>query len=189
MFSGMGKHEVRLTGHKAGPCGIDVTLVTLKFDCQGCNVVVDLTIVCDLTSQPPIIGVHHCHLENLKVATGAGEHVAEPGWQGLDGGTGTSVGLSVEVDNVRLFIGPLCRTIPRDHSVVVEAYPLSLLVESIADGDVEVSNLHVIEVEALRRLVEGPLIVENALFKAVELILIGFGGDGGVSLAIGDDLK
>jgi hypothetical protein len=62
------------------------------------------------------------------------------------------------------------------------------LIEPIADWDMEVGDPSIVEDEALRWLIEGPLIVEDMLLKAMELILIGFGGNGGVSLAIGDGL-
>jgi hypothetical protein len=87
-----------------------------------------------------------------------------------------------------LLVGPLCGTVPQDSPIVVEAYPLGLLIKPIANRDVEVSNLPVVEGEALRWLIEGPPVVEYTLFKAVESVLIGFGGDGGVGLAIGDGL-
>jgi hypothetical protein len=77
-FHGTGKHKTGLTGHEAGLCGVDVMLVPLKFDCQRCDVVVDLVVVCDLASQPPVVSVGHCHLKDLKVTTRASEHMVEP---------------------------------------------------------------------------------------------------------------
>jgi hypothetical protein len=78
MFCGMGEHEMGLTRHETGPCGIDVALVPLEFDCQGCDVVIDFSVSCDFTSQPPVVSVsHHC-LKYLEVAAGAGEHMPEP---------------------------------------------------------------------------------------------------------------
>jgi hypothetical protein len=62
------------------------------------------------------------------------------------------------------------------------------LIEPVADRDVEVSDLSMVEGEALRWLIEGPFVVEDVLFKAMELVLIGFSGDGSVNLAIGDGL-
>ena len=69
-----------LIGHETGLCGINVTLVPLEFDCEGSNVIVDLSVLCDLLSQPPVISIGHHHLQYLKVDTGAGEHVLEPDW-------------------------------------------------------------------------------------------------------------
>jgi hypothetical protein len=62
------------------------------------------------------------------------------------------------------------------------------LVEPIADRDVKVGDLPVVKGEVFWWLVESPLVVELALLKAVESILVGFGGDGGVGLMIGDGL-
>jgi hypothetical protein len=87
-----------------------------------------------------------------------------------------------------LLVGALHGTIPQDSPIVIEAYPLGLLVEPIANRDVKVGDLPMVEGEAFWWLVESPLIVELTLLKAVESILIGFGGNSGVSLVIGDGL-
>jgi hypothetical protein len=68
-------------------------------------------------------------------------------------------------------------------------YPLGLLIEPITNRDVKVSNLSVVEGEALRQLIEGPFVMEDVLFMPMELVFVGFGGDGGVSLTIGDGLQ
>jgi hypothetical protein len=49
--------------------------------------------------------------------------------------------------------------VPRDGSVIVEVYPLGLLVMPVANRDVEVGNLSVVEGEALWGYVEGLLLV------------------------------
>jgi hypothetical protein len=54
-------------------------LVSLKLDCQGCDVVVDLSVSYDLARQPLVIGFGHCGLEDLEVTARAGEHMLEPG--------------------------------------------------------------------------------------------------------------
>jgi hypothetical protein len=67
-----------LTRHETGLRSIDVALVPLKFNCQGCDVVVDFSVPCDFMSQPPVVSVgHHC-LKYLEVAAGADEHMPEP---------------------------------------------------------------------------------------------------------------
>jgi hypothetical protein len=55
-------------------------LVPLKFNRQCCDVVVDLVVVRDLVSQPPVVSVSHCHLKDLEVTTRASEHMVEPRW-------------------------------------------------------------------------------------------------------------
>jgi hypothetical protein len=42
------------------------------------DVIVDLSIPCDLLGQAPVINVGHSGLEDLKFAIGAGEQVLEP---------------------------------------------------------------------------------------------------------------
>jgi 3-deoxy-D-arabino-heptulosonate 7-phosphate (DAHP) synthase class II len=79
-------------------------LVALKFDRQGCDVVVDLAVVHDFAGQAPVISVSHCSLEYLKVASRACEHVPEPDQQGFNGGVSTGVSLSIEVDGVGLLV-------------------------------------------------------------------------------------
>ena len=88
-----------------------------------------------------------------------------------------------------MLIRPLCRAVPQDSSIVVKAYPLGLLIEPIANRDVKVGDLPVVEGEAFRWCIEGSLIVEDTLLKTMELVLIGFGGDGSVGLMIGDGLE
>jgi hypothetical protein len=163
-------------------------LIPLKLDSQGHDVVVNLSISRDLLSQAPVISLGHCHLEDLEVAARASEHVLKPGWQGFDGRVCAMVSLGVEVNDVCLLIGSLCGTVPWDGSVVVETYPLGFLVKPIADRDVEIGDLSVVEDEALWWCVEAVLIMEDALLKVVVLVLISFSGDGGVGLMVGDGL-
>jgi hypothetical protein len=63
------------------------------------------------------------------------------------------------------------------------------LVQSVAHWDVEVSDLPVIEDITTRWFVEGILIVEDALLKGADLILVVLGCNSSISLLIGDGLK
>jgi hypothetical protein len=103
---------MRLTGYETGLWYIDVALVPLELDHQGCDIIINLSVSCDLMGQPPVVGVSHCGLQYLKVATRASEHVLEPCQQGFNGGVGAGVSLGIEVNDVGLFIVPLCGTIP-----------------------------------------------------------------------------
>jgi hypothetical protein len=98
------------------------------------------------------------------------------------------VSLGIEVNNVRLLIGALCGAVPRDCAIVIKTDPLGSLVQSIADWDVEVGDLPIVESVAFRRSVVGVLIVEDMLLEPLELLFICLGDDGGVGFVIGDGL-
>jgi hypothetical protein len=66
--------------------------------------------------------------------------------------------------------------------------PFCLLVESIADWNVEVGNFAVVERVTGRGLVEGVFVVEDALFEVVNPILIPLYCDGSGGLSVGDGL-
>jgi hypothetical protein len=78
VFGSVGKHEVGLTRHEAGPRGIEVMLVLLDLDGQCGDVIINLLVSHDLSCQPPVVGLGHHRLEDVKVATWTSEHVAEP---------------------------------------------------------------------------------------------------------------
>jgi hypothetical protein len=71
------------------------------------------------------------------------------------------------------------------------------LVKPVADWDVEVGNFAVVEYVALRRVVEGVLIVEDTLFEVTDSILVplccnsggGFSVRNGLEESIGDAPK
>jgi hypothetical protein len=54
---------------------------------------------------------------------------------------------------------------------------------------VEISDLPIIEHEAVRCVVEGVLVVEDMLLQMVDTILIGLLGDSSVSFTIHDGLE
>ena len=67
--------------------------------------------------------------------------------------------------------------------------PLCLLVESIASGDGEITDLPIVENEALRWLVKGVLIVEDMLLQVMDVVFVHLGGDGGISFAVSNGLE
>jgi hypothetical protein len=98
------------------------------------------------------------------------------------------VGHSIEIDNMGLLIGPLGAVISGYGPIVVELYPFGLFVEPIANWDVEVTDLPVIELIPSWGLVEALLVMEYMLFKVVDAILVLLGGDAGVDLTVGNGL-
>jgi hypothetical protein len=62
------------------------------------------------------------------------------------------------------------------------------LVKPIANWDVEVGDFAIIECVASGRFIEGVLVVEDALFEMMDLILVAFCCDGGGGLSVGDGL-
>jgi len=79
--------------------------------------------------------------------------------------------------------------IPGHHSIVIETDPLGLLIQSTADGDVEVTDLPIVEDVACGWLIEGVLIVQDPLLKGADMVLILFCGDSGVGLSVSDGLE
>jgi hypothetical protein len=79
--------------------------------------------------------------------------------------------------------------VARDGTVVVEADPLCLLVESVAHWNVEVGDFAIVEYVAGGGVVEGVLIVKDALFEVMDSILVPFGCDSGGGFPIGDSLQ
>jgi hypothetical protein len=63
------------------------------------------------------------------------------------------------------------------------------LIEPVANWDVEISDLAVVERVAVGGLVEGILIVEDALFEVVDLVLVPLRHNSGGGLPVGDGLK
>jgi hypothetical protein len=58
----LGEHEARLTSHKVCPSNVNVLLIHLKLGSQCGNVIVELSIVDDLPSQPLVVGLGDGHL-------------------------------------------------------------------------------------------------------------------------------
>jgi hypothetical protein len=88
-----------------------------------------------------------------------------------------------------LFVGPLSGVVARDCAIVVEANPLCLLIEPIADRDVEVGNLAIVEDVAGGGCVEGVLVVEDLLLQVMDLVFVPLCCDGGGGFPIGDGLQ
>jgi hypothetical protein len=91
--------------------------------------------------------------------------------------------------NVGLFIRPLGTVISGYGAVVIKVYPLHLLIDPIANWDMEVADLPVIGLETGRQLVEGILIMKDALFEVMDAILISFGVDAGSGFMVSDGLE
>jgi hypothetical protein len=90
---------------------------------------------------------------------------------------------------VRLLVGPLSAMVSGDRPVIIEADPFGLLVEPVADWNVEISDFTVVKGVSSRGLVEGILIVEDALFEVAEAIFVSFVQDAGAGFAVSDGLK
>jgi hypothetical protein len=83
----------------------------------------------------------------------------------------------------------LSSSVAGDSPIVVKVDSLHLLVGSIANRDVEVTDLPIVEDEAFRWVVESFLIVEDALLQAMEPIFIRLSSNGSVSFTVGDSLE
>jgi hypothetical protein len=88
------KHELGFAAHEVSPGCVDVLLVGLELNGQHSDVI-KLAVSGNLPGQPPVVGVSHGSLQNLEVAPGPSEHMAEPHWQGFGGGIGAGVGLGI----------------------------------------------------------------------------------------------
>jgi hypothetical protein len=89
---------------------------------------------------------------------------------------------------VGLFIGSLCIVVTRDGAIIIEPDSLRLLVESIADWDVEVGDFAIVEHVTGGRLVESVLVVEDVLLEVTDSILVALCRNGGGGLSIGNGL-
>jgi hypothetical protein len=76
-----------------------------------------------------------------------------------------------------------------DGAIVIEVDPLGLLVQPVADWDLEVSDFPIVELVSGGWLIEGLFIVEYPLLQVVDAIFIPFGGHAGTCLSISDHLK
>jgi hypothetical protein len=114
--------------------------------------------------------------------------VSEPTWECFKGGVDAVVRRHVQVDDVGSLVRPLCAVVPRRGAIVVEVDPLGLLVEPIADWDVEVGDFAIVECVAGWGLIERVFIVKDTLLQVAEPVFIAFGGDAGTGLLIGDGL-
>jgi hypothetical protein len=88
-----------------------------------------------------------------------------------------------------LLVKPLDIGVPRDSAVIIEFDPFGWAIEAIADRDVEVGHLPVVEDIPSWCLIESVLIVEDVLLKGVDSLLVPFDGDGGVGFMVGDSLE
>jgi hypothetical protein len=90
---------------------------------------------------------------------------------------------------MRFLVGALSTEVSGDGAIIIKLDPLHLLIESAADGDVEVGYFPIVEDVARGWLIERGLIVEDLLLQTVESVFVPFCGYSGVGLSIGDGLK
>jgi hypothetical protein len=67
MLHSPGEHKVGLTQCKVGPHHFEVPLVFFDFDCEMCDVIIDLPVPCDLSCQTPVVDLGHGVLEEVEV--------------------------------------------------------------------------------------------------------------------------
>jgi hypothetical protein len=79
--------------------------------------------------------------------------------------------------------------VARHSAVVIESDPFGLLIQSLADQDVEVTDLPIVEFVALGWVIEGLFIVEYLLLQVVEMIFVALGGHADACLSVGNGLE
>jgi hypothetical protein len=79
MFCSACEHKSGLTQHETCSCSIKVALVLFDLDRQVGDIIVDLSVPCDLLCQAPVISIGHSGLKDLKLAARASKQVSEPG--------------------------------------------------------------------------------------------------------------
>jgi hypothetical protein len=67
--------------------------------------------------------------------------------------------------------------------------PLCLLIEPVASGDVEITDLPIVENEAPRWLVKGVLVVEDMLLQVMDVVFVHLGGNGSISFTVSNGLE
>ena len=184
-----GQHEAGLAGPQAGAGSVQVALILLDLDGHRRDIIVELPVMGDLSSEAPIPHVGHGLLEYLEVGSRPCEHVSEPRREWFKRGVDAVVRGRIKVDDVRLLVGTLGTVVTRHGAVIVESYPLGFLIEAVADRDLEVSDLPGIELIPLRWMVESFLVVEDLLLEVVEVILVPLGGHTRTGLVVGDGLE
>jgi hypothetical protein len=90
---------------------------------------------------------------------------------------------------VGLFVRTLGAEVARDSAIIIEPNPFGFLIDPAARGDVEATDLPIIEGVACGGLVKGVLVVKDSLFQAMEVIFVLFGRYGSVGFPIGDGLE
>jgi hypothetical protein len=76
-----------------------------------------------------------------------------------------------------------------DSPIIVKFDPFCGAVEPIANWDVEVGDLIVVEDIPHRWLLEGILIVEDGLLQGMDLVFILLGGNSSLDLPVGNGLE
>jgi hypothetical protein len=94
----------------------------------------------------------------------------------------------VQIDDVGLFIRPLCSVITWDSPIVIEPDPLCFLVEPVTNQDMEVGDLTIVECVAGGGLVESVLVVEDVLLEVVDPVFVPLHCNGSGGFSIGDGL-
>jgi hypothetical protein len=73
---------------------------------------------------------------------------------------------------VGLLVGPLGAVIAGDCPIIVETDSLGLMIEPAAHWDVEVSDFTIVNGVASWGLIEGGLVVKDALFEMLKVIFV-----------------
>jgi hypothetical protein len=80
--------------------GVQVMLILLDLDGHCCNVIIELSVLGNLSSEAPIPGVSHSFLQDLEVAAWTGEHMPKPRWEGFERGVDAVVGGGVTAETM-----------------------------------------------------------------------------------------
>jgi hypothetical protein len=178
-----------LTGPKVGAGCVQVMQVLLDLDCHGSNFVVEHPVAGNLSGVTPISGVGNGLLENLEVPAWTSEHVSEPCQEWFKWGVDAIVRGSIQVNDIGLLIGSLTTVVPRYRTIVVEPNPFGFLVQPSTDWDVEVSDLPIVDLIALRWLIKGLLVMEHPLLQVMEAVFVMLGSHAGTRLLVSDGLE
>ena len=87
------------------------------------------------------------------------------------------------------FVGPLSTVVARYCAIVIEAYPLGLLVQPVAHRDVEVADLPIVGGIPCWGFIECVFVVEYLLLEVIDAILVVLGHDTSGGFSVSDGLE
>jgi hypothetical protein len=150
---------------------------------------IELVVVSDLPSQPPIVLVADVMLQVHEVAAGPDEEGVEPGEEWFDGVFLTMpirVSWCIQINNVRGLIRALLFMEPGDSSIFQLLDPLHWLEDPIAEGNVEVGHSPVILNVPVRGTFKYVFIVFNVVVEPADLLVEVVDFAGLLSITSGD---